>query len=71
MTRLEYELIRAELPHLKLPHWYWLEGRDQERLEHYDRDKLITNRAAILLSADWIDADGHAHRNPRPLSFVP
>jgi len=50
MTRIEYDLLRAQEPRLRLPDFGMLLPDSVERVHQYSREKLIGARAATLLA---------------------
>lgn len=67
MTRIEYELLRHQEPHLGLPLWCWLRSENIELVGKLSRQQLIASRAGKILAADWMDEKGFPHfdRNAR------
>ena len=52
MTRLEYELVQLNNPHLRLPFYYQLRDRELKRLKELNAKELIVSRTYILLARD-------------------
>jgi len=57
MTRPEYENLRVELPHLKLPRWEKL-SQDVDYLSSLTREQIISVRAAKMMTANYVSPDG-------------
>jgi len=52
MTRVEYDLLRKEEPHLRLPAYWNLRDQERDRLHQLTREELIVSRTYILLARD-------------------
>lgn len=64
MTRIEYDLVCLQEPHLRLPNW--IELRDQERIalkKIRNRETLIARRVYILLARDLGVVDALRYAN--------
>lgn len=65
MTRIEYDLLRAEYPDLGLPRWEYMDTRDRERTKRLPvekRDLLVSTILAIKLAGGSIDEYGNVSR---------
>jgi hypothetical protein len=58
MTRIEYDLLRAEMPELRLPHFSHLKEYVVDMLGEISRERLIAGRALVILRADEINEAG-------------
>jgi len=52
MTRIEYDLIRADRPDLILPPFEELPDRSKIRLCSLSRNRMIANRVYVMLMRD-------------------
>lgn len=70
MTRIEYELLREELPEFKFPEYLALYERETSRLPFFTRETLIAARFAVLLGRDPGTTDSVRYL-PRPIPLSP
>jgi hypothetical protein len=59
MTRIEYDILRANRPELKLWHWSQLLNRGRCGIEAMSRDEMISRRTYELLLSPkeiWLGA---------------
>jgi hypothetical protein len=50
MTRIEYDLLRAERPQMRLPHWTWLTDAGKQRFRRHSRQSFEARYLAYLLA---------------------
>ena len=53
MTRLEYELIRYQIPDAKLPDWHMISEESRQSIANVTRDQLISSIVDQYLSGDY------------------
>ncbi len=57
MTRIEYDLVRAERPELRLPRFEFLRLPWRESLETLSANRLIARRTAVLLAREHLEIE--------------
>ncbi len=58
MSRIDYDLLRGEMPGLELPHFDWLNDCHRALLDRLTRDELIARRTAIKLVCGGFNSFG-------------
>ncbi len=74
MSRIDYDLLRAEMPGLELPHFDWLNDSAKGLLGRLTRDELVARRTAIKLACNGFDHMGFPYYEKgvlhRPVDIV-
>jgi hypothetical protein len=58
MTRIEYDLVREQEPHLRLPPFGLLNDGSRRDLLRHTRETLIVMRSQVVLASESVDRDG-------------